>query len=224
MFQQKKSAFTLIELLVVIVIIGILATIGVAQYNAYQGKARDARRQSNLSTIAKLLTIYTTVEEQNSHMKQTCDTSGETIEYADSHYGLEGNAIPDNSHVACLVKYLREQGVSFPDPATDCYVMFYESYDPENFMITSSSEFSSDEVIFMGNSETRAYVIKDGGDPFHKNYTNLKSYISGFEQFGGGCREYGLGGLRIYRSAPYGSPNTDYVNMIVEPLDPRYFD
>jgi prepilin-type N-terminal cleavage/methylation domain-containing protein len=43
---QKKSAFTLIELLVVIVIIGILATIGVAQFNGYQEKARFAKAQA----------------------------------------------------------------------------------------------------------------------------------------------------------------------------------
>jgi prepilin-type N-terminal cleavage/methylation domain-containing protein len=40
---QKKSAFTLIELLVVIVIIGILATIGTAQFNDYQERARFAK-------------------------------------------------------------------------------------------------------------------------------------------------------------------------------------
>lgn len=32
---MKKKAFTLIELLVVIVIVGILTTIGVAQFNDY---------------------------------------------------------------------------------------------------------------------------------------------------------------------------------------------
>lgn len=41
-YYMKKSAFTLIELLVVIVIIGILATISVAQFNNYQEKARVA--------------------------------------------------------------------------------------------------------------------------------------------------------------------------------------
>lgn len=38
-----KKGFTLIELLVVIVIVGILATIGVASYNSYQDKARRAK-------------------------------------------------------------------------------------------------------------------------------------------------------------------------------------
>jgi prepilin-type N-terminal cleavage/methylation domain-containing protein len=44
--NQKHTAFTLIELLVVIVIIGILATIGVAQFNTYQEKARLAKAQA----------------------------------------------------------------------------------------------------------------------------------------------------------------------------------
>lgn len=43
---QKKSAFTLIELLVVIVIIGILATIGIASFNDYQERARLAKAQA----------------------------------------------------------------------------------------------------------------------------------------------------------------------------------
>jgi prepilin-type N-terminal cleavage/methylation domain-containing protein len=56
---MKKNAFTLIELLVVIVIIGILATIGVAQYNNYQEKARLAKahafyRQSHMHLLAAL--------------------------------------------------------------------------------------------------------------------------------------------------------------------------
>jgi prepilin-type N-terminal cleavage/methylation domain-containing protein len=52
---MKKSAFTLIELLVVIVIIGILATISVAQFNTYAAKARDAKRIQIVTTIAKIL-------------------------------------------------------------------------------------------------------------------------------------------------------------------------
>lgn len=44
--RTHVRAFTLIELLIVIVIIGILATIGVAQFNKYQEKARYARALS----------------------------------------------------------------------------------------------------------------------------------------------------------------------------------
>jgi prepilin-type N-terminal cleavage/methylation domain-containing protein len=54
---MKKNAFTLIEILVVIVIIGILATIGVAQFNDYQEKARFARAQAFATQLEKKIQI-----------------------------------------------------------------------------------------------------------------------------------------------------------------------
>lgn len=51
--DMKKSAFTLIELLVVIVIIGILATIGIASFNEYQEKARLAKAQAFAAQLEK---------------------------------------------------------------------------------------------------------------------------------------------------------------------------
>jgi prepilin-type N-terminal cleavage/methylation domain-containing protein len=56
---MKKSAFTLIEILVVIVIIGILATIGTAQFNEYQEKARYARALAfHRQVISKMDTFF----------------------------------------------------------------------------------------------------------------------------------------------------------------------
>lgn len=52
---MKKSAFTLIELLVVIVIIGILASFGAAQFNDYQVKARLAKAQAFASQLTKVM-------------------------------------------------------------------------------------------------------------------------------------------------------------------------
>jgi prepilin-type N-terminal cleavage/methylation domain-containing protein len=47
-----KKAFTLIELLVVVAIIGILATVVVVNLSSSQGKARDSKVKTDLSTIA----------------------------------------------------------------------------------------------------------------------------------------------------------------------------
>ena len=55
---MKKTAFTLIELLVVIVIIGILATISVAQFNNYQVRARHAKIQVNMQTLERAFQLY----------------------------------------------------------------------------------------------------------------------------------------------------------------------
>jgi len=53
-----KKAFTLVELLIVIIIIGILATIAVPQYNKMVEKAKWAESPSVLSAINKAMVIY----------------------------------------------------------------------------------------------------------------------------------------------------------------------
>jgi prepilin-type N-terminal cleavage/methylation domain-containing protein len=58
LFKKKKiSAFTLIELLVVIVIIGILASIGVAQFNEHQASARSVARISQANSVSKIIAL-----------------------------------------------------------------------------------------------------------------------------------------------------------------------
>lgn len=56
--NQRIFGFTLLELLVVMAIIGILAAIGIASYGGVQAKARDARRKSDLESIARALEMY----------------------------------------------------------------------------------------------------------------------------------------------------------------------
>ncbi len=54
----NSFGFTLIELLVVVSIIGILATLLVANYNATRQRARDAQRKSDLRNIQAALRVY----------------------------------------------------------------------------------------------------------------------------------------------------------------------
>ncbi|MFZ5366302.1 MAG: type II secretion system protein [Patescibacteria group bacterium] len=55
---MKKSGFTLIELLVVISIIGILATLLMANVAGVRERARDAQRKSDINQIQKALEMY----------------------------------------------------------------------------------------------------------------------------------------------------------------------
>lgn len=55
---MKKRGFTLIELLVVISIIGILATLLIANIGGVRERARDAKRKSDLNQIQKALELY----------------------------------------------------------------------------------------------------------------------------------------------------------------------
>ena len=54
----KNKGFTMVELLVVISIIGILATLLLANYNATRSRARDVQRKSDLRNIQTALRIY----------------------------------------------------------------------------------------------------------------------------------------------------------------------
>jgi prepilin-type N-terminal cleavage/methylation domain-containing protein len=56
--KSKMPGFTIVELLIVIVVIAILAAITIVAYNGIQERGRDAARESDLASLAKLLTIY----------------------------------------------------------------------------------------------------------------------------------------------------------------------
>lgn len=53
-----NKGFTLMELMIVIVIMGILVAVGLTSYKSTQTKARDIRRKSDLTQIAKALNLY----------------------------------------------------------------------------------------------------------------------------------------------------------------------
>jgi len=56
--ERSRRGFTLVELLVVIAIIGILATMVVISVNSVRQQARDAKRISDLNTVASALQAY----------------------------------------------------------------------------------------------------------------------------------------------------------------------
>lgn len=55
---KNRFGFTLIELLVVVSIIGVLATLVVANMNTARGRARDAARKSDLKNLSTALRLY----------------------------------------------------------------------------------------------------------------------------------------------------------------------
>jgi len=61
--MKHEKGFTLIELLVVIAIIGLLSTLAVVQLNSARGKARDARRISDVKQLSTLLEMEAANDE-----------------------------------------------------------------------------------------------------------------------------------------------------------------
>ncbi len=56
--QKTQAGFTLIELLVVVSLIGVLATLVLANLNAARQRGRDAQRKSDLRNIQTALRLY----------------------------------------------------------------------------------------------------------------------------------------------------------------------
>lgn len=56
--NRKSLGFTIVELLIVIVVIGVLAAISIVAYNGISNKANDAAVQSDLSNLAKQISMF----------------------------------------------------------------------------------------------------------------------------------------------------------------------
>lgn len=74
--KKRNSGFTIVELLIVIVVIGILAAIVITTYAGIQGKARNAKRQTDINSLQTNLEAYYT---QNQHYPSNTDMNTATF-------------------------------------------------------------------------------------------------------------------------------------------------
>lgn len=72
--MNMRKGFTLIELLISMAILGILATIGFGNFKSARLKAADAKKKSDLTTVAKSLEAYV-----NDHRSYPTSSNGKIV-------------------------------------------------------------------------------------------------------------------------------------------------
>jgi len=96
--MKNQKGFTLIELLVVIAIIGLLSTMAVVSLNSARGKARDAKRVSDVKQISNLIEMAaanTASGGYNVFATDTCESAGDLTTACGTFEGVDMSTIYD---------------------------------------------------------------------------------------------------------------------------------
>lgn len=156
MATKKFLGFTLVELLIVMAIIGILTMIGAGNFTSARIKARDAKRKSDLETIAKSLEAY--VNDHNRYPSSTvngtiqCTTASECAwgsEFSDDNGTVYAARLPEDGVGGASYTYNSSSGNSYSlyaflenenDPSIQTFTPVVACGTKEcNYRITSSN-------------------------------------------------------------------------------------
>ena len=125
------AGFTLIELLVVIAIIGLLSTMAVVSLNSARGKARDAKRVSDVKQISNLIEMAAANTASGGYdvLPTGCDAVGELTKTCGTFEGVDMSTItdPSLSTTACrnAGKATCAYAMTKAESATDYEICFY---------------------------------------------------------------------------------------------------
>ncbi len=143
----RGKGFTLIELLLVVAIIGLLASIVLVTINGARSKARDAKRVSDMQSLAQALEMY---DGDSGHYPISATWTSEC--------SIPGNWIPDGSNYNWSAPYLLPQP---RDPAESCSGAIQQKYsywsDGKTYQLTTTLENSSPAGSGGSSSQTYAY-------------------------------------------------------------------
>lgn len=79
--RRSQNGFTLIEILIVVIILGILATIVIAQFNNVRGNAADVALKDNLHWMRSAIMLY---QEEHGSFPTLASFEGQMTEYTDA--------------------------------------------------------------------------------------------------------------------------------------------
>ncbi len=193
--NRKTKGFTLIELLVTIVIIGVLVTISVATFSSYQKKSRDAKREMELTQMAKAIAIDYTINEKG------CG---------------KGNAYAARP---CVMKIIKDAGITLPPAEKDCYVYGFDMGNPTDFFVISTEQYLDKVLVFHGTSPVKNLFDPNAptNDRFKgTNFYRMSSYIKNYKS--SGCNR--RGNAAAFHREVNGYPNGKHYYYYLTPLDP----
>lgn len=128
-----KRGFTLIELLVVVSLIGVLATLVLANLNSARERARDAERKSDLRNIQTALRLYYN------------DNGGYPTSSGGSINGCNGTScVWGSAWIDGNITYMNILPVDPLSPAQD-YVYTRDALDSDVYTLYACLENKSDE-------------------------------------------------------------------------------
>lgn len=127
--QYTKFGFTLIELLVVVSLIGVLATLVIANMNSARERARDAQRKSDLRNIQTALRLY-----YNDNGGYPQSSSGNIV-------GCSGSCVWGEAWTKSDITYMN----LLPNDPLDGQTYTYTYTDSENYTLKACLENKSDD-------------------------------------------------------------------------------
>ncbi|MEJ2347573.1 MAG: type II secretion system protein [Patescibacteria group bacterium] len=135
MMERRKflKGFTLIELLVVVSLIGVLATLVLANLSAARQRGRDAERKADLRNIQTALRIYYNdygyYPTHQSTSISGCGTGGTSI------------CVWGESFASDIQTYMSV----LPDDPLPSVSYYYQRLDPDDYVLRACLENKSDE-------------------------------------------------------------------------------
>lgn len=130
-----KKGFTLIELLVTITVIGILATLVIANFSSTRERARDTKRKSDLRQLKTALRLYyndfQTYPADSSGQIQGCGSSGTS------------NCTWGSSFTAGSTEYMRILPTDPLNSGSNVYI-YAQTNSGDGFTLTTYLENASD--------------------------------------------------------------------------------